>query len=116
MRVESRAVSDRAELMPPFELPDTGGAPLTLRELIELSLRHGSGRFARRRGEHPLAEILDADPDQDTTQALAAAVEAFAAGVYLVLVDGTSCRDLDAEVALTPRSTIAFVRLSDLAG
>src|SRR5690606_2492367 len=52
----------------------------------------------------------------DTEEAVAAAIQAFEDGLYLVVIDGQEHRDLEAQVFLRPDSRITFIRLVFLAG
>jgi hypothetical protein len=52
----------------------------------------------------------------DDEQAVAAALQAFEDGIYLVAVDSRQVGDLDQAVYITPDSRITFIRLALLAG
>ena len=56
------------------------------------------------------------DQEVDEEQAVAAALQAFEDGIYLVAVDGRELRDLDQAVYLTQDSRVTFIRLALLAG
>jgi hypothetical protein len=52
----------------------------------------------------------------DADSAVAAALQAFEDGLYLVVIDENEHRKLDSQVYLQPDSRITFVRLTLLAG
>ena len=56
------------------------------------------------------------DQTVDSEQAVAAAIKAFADGLFLVVVDDTEVKELDSVVPLTPASRLTFIRLTLLAG
>jgi hypothetical protein len=118
---------------PPPELGD--GGELTLRELIAVVVRREVEAFRRRAEARRLDRVMTAaqidegaargkvDPagkrvkaEVDEEEAVGAAWEAFEDGVYLVVIDGQEKRSLDERVYLRPDSTIAFIRLTFLAG
>jgi hypothetical protein len=111
------------------------GDRLTLRDLIARVVRAEMAAFRNRQEERRLVRALTtSDIDQgvvkgkvdmggrdlkqpvDEEVAVATAIEAFADGLYLVVVDGDEQRDLDREVYLQPESQLTFVRLALLAG
>ena len=116
--------------------PDLGdGGSLTLRDLITRVVRTEVEAFKKRQEERRLLRVLtegdiargvgkgkiesggsDLKQDVDPDQAVAVALEAFEDGLYLVVLDGQEQRQLDQQVYLQPDSTVAFVRLTLLAG
>jgi hypothetical protein len=52
----------------------------------------------------------------DTDQAIAAAIEAFQDGLYMVVVDEAEIKSIDAVITLNEASRLTFIRLSLLAG
>jgi hypothetical protein len=48
--------------------------------------------------------------------AVALALQGFNKNAYFVVVDGTQITDLDAEIRMTPSTTVTFVRLVPLVG
>jgi hypothetical protein len=116
--------------------PDLGeGGALTLRDLISRIVRTEVAAFQQRQAERRLLRALteaeiargkskgkiesggsDLKQEVDPEQAVAVALEAFEDGLYLVVVDGQEQRSLDQQVYLQPDSTVAFVRLTLLAG
>jgi hypothetical protein len=117
----------------PPELGD-GGA-ITLRDLIGRVVRAEAEAFNRRQKEAQLVHALTARDiekgaakgkidaggresrqEADVEDAIGTALQAFEDGLYLVVLDGTEQRDLDAQVFLQPDSQVAFVRLAMLAG
>ena len=136
-----RALLDDFAVPPPPGLGGggAGGGPPTLRELIGHVVRHEVAAFDRRRDGRRLDRVLSAAATDDALDragraapgaadarlsrqrvdpdhAVAAALQAFEDGVYLVAVDGEPQRDLDAPVYLADDSKLAFVRLTFLAG
>ena len=119
--------------------PPLGGAPgdggLTLRDLIERIVRAEVGAFRERQEARKLDRVLSAaqveegerkgkiDPagrdlaqEVDEDGAVAAALQAFEDGLYLVIIDEEEHRDLDRQVFLKPDSRVTFLRLVMLAG
>ncbi len=56
------------------------------------------------------------DQTVDVEQAVAAVIEAFQDGLFLVVLDDAEIKDLDASLTLSPTSRLTFIRLSLLAG
>ena len=116
--------------------PDRGdGGPLTLRELITRIVIHEVEAFRQRQERRLLPQVLseaalqsglergkvdsgasEIKQNVDEEQAVAAALQAFEDGLYLVFVDEIEQRDLDAPVYLQDDSRVMFVRLTFLAG
>ncbi|MFA6243432.1 MAG: hypothetical protein WC655_21005 [Candidatus Hydrogenedentales bacterium] len=122
-----------------FDLPpDWGGdssEPLTLRALIAKIVLLEVARFRARQIDKTSFRVLTAKEVEEGTvrgavkpgsqagiqevdddEAVAAALQAFEDGIYLVVLDGEEQRDLDCEVYLSQDSTITFIRLVMLAG
>jgi len=57
-------------------------------------------------------EIRSVDEDE----AVAIACQAFEDGLYLVVIDGEDCRELDRQIYVQPDSRVTFIRLTLLAG
>jgi hypothetical protein len=112
-----------------------GGDRVTLRDLISRIVRGEVEAFRQRQQERRLTRVLSADDiarsaergkvdsggrdlkqEVDEDGAVAAALQAFEDGLYLVVVDGDEQKDLDREVHVKPDSTVTFVRLTLLAG
>ena len=55
-------------------------------------------------------------PEVDPGAAIATALQAFADGLFLVILDGQELKDLDQQIALLPDSRVTFLRLTMLAG
>jgi hypothetical protein len=117
--------------------PDLGGDGdrLTLRRLITAIVRSEVEAFRTRQAERKLLRALTArqieegagkgkidfggrelDQKVDAEATVAAALQAFEDGLYLVVVDGEEHRELDREVFLGPDTRVTFVRLTLLAG
>jgi hypothetical protein len=120
-------------------LPETGGGGdggVTLRDLITRIVRaevkafgerERARRFIRVLAEREIAEgaargRIDpggrpaAAESIDEDAAVAAALQGFEDGLYLVVLDGVEQRDLDAQVYPTNESRMIFLRLTFLAG
>ncbi|HEX3315162.1 MAG TPA: hypothetical protein VHR72_09750 [Gemmataceae bacterium] len=139
--VTGRALGSKKPLFDDFsvDVPTDGGAGgerTTLRDILERVVRHEvaafrkrqrDNRFHRALTERDIAEGAEkgkvdsggrefkakrVDPDA----AVAAALQAFEDGLYLVAIDGQECKRLDEEVALGAESRIAFIRLTLLSG
>jgi hypothetical protein len=119
----------------PFPPEWDDGDGLTLRELITRIVLAEVAAFRDRQEQRRVARVLSAaDIDEgltigkvdsggrdlqqsvDDDEAVGTALEAFEDGLYLVIIDGTEHRDLDAQVYLQPDSRVTFVRLTFLAG
>jgi hypothetical protein len=126
-------LADWSVPFPPDLRPD--GDRLTLRDLISRIVRAEVEAFRHRQDERRLTRALTADDvaagalrgkitaggqdlkqDVDPEQAVGTALQAFADGLYLVVLDGEEQRELDRELFLRPDSRVTFVRLAMLAG
>lgn len=140
LTISARAMGRRQPLVPDWHLPwppeaDGGGEALTLRQLITRVVLQEVELFQQRQQERRFVRILTArqmeaglekgrvdSGGRDLRQtvepegAVAAALQAFEDGLYLVILDGEEHRDLDREVFLQPDSHLVFVRLTMLAG
>lgn len=140
LTISARALGKRKPLVPDWQVPfppeeQGGGEPLTLRQLITRIVRREVEAFKQRQENRKVVRILterqieeglskgkvDAggrnlhqfvDPDE----AVAVALQAFEDGLYLVILDGEECRELDREIFIHPESHLVFVRLVMLAG
>jgi len=108
----------------------------TLRKLIELIVQREVAAYSQRQSEGQVLRVLTdreiqmaarqgkismgqsevPKQDVDPVAAVETAIKAFEDGLYLVIVDGQEVKSLDAPLALTPDSRVAFVRLTLLAG
>lgn len=141
MVIETRIVGKRARSLDRWSVPtppgsgDDGDGGLTLRELIARVVRSEVHAFEKREHARRLirvlshAEIADAAArgkvdsggrpptgpvDEDI--AVAAALQGFEDGLYLVILDGVEQRALDEQVYLSTDSQLVFLRLTFLAG
>lgn len=139
--VEARVLGKQRSLVPEWSVPiptppaDRGHSGWTLRQLIQRIVRAEVAEFDRRQEARTFVRALSArevaagaergkvDPGghargkpADTEAAVAAALQAFEDGLYLVLVDGKEQRELDREVHVGDQSRVMFLRLSMLAG
>ena len=120
---------------PEGDEPAGGGGPLTLRDLITRIVLQEVDAFRRRQQDRRLARVLtvrqmerglergrvdsggrDLMQDADDDDAVAAALQAFEDGIYLVVLDGQEQRELDRQVYVRPDSQLVFLRLVMLAG
>jgi hypothetical protein len=139
LTVSAKAVARKKPLFDDFSVPPpeavTAGQPVTLRELIGHVVRAEVAAFKERQADRRLLKALTArqiedglaagkvqaggstlDQAVDAEKAVATAVEAFADGLFLVVVDGAEVKDLDGTVPLTASSRLTFIRLTMLAG
>jgi hypothetical protein len=137
--VSAQAIGRRKPICDPFSVPPpaalAAGQPVILRDLIGHVVRSEVAAFQTRQAERRLLKALTAtqideglaagkvsaggselDQKVNPDDAVAAAVEAFSDGLFLVLVDDAEVKDLDAPVPLTADSKLTFVRLTLLAG
>jgi hypothetical protein len=138
--IEGKALGSRRRLFADWSIPmppelDGGGGDLTLRDLIDRIVRAEVAAFRERQEDRRIARALSAaaiaegaargkvdmggrelDQEVDDEQAVAAALQAFEDGIYLVAVDGREVRNLDQAVYVNPDSRVTFIRLALLAG
>jgi len=138
--IAGKALGQRRPLFEDWSIPfppdlRSEGDDLTVRDLIARVVRAEVAAFRGRQEERKLARVLSAeqiaegaekgkvdmggrDLEQtvDDEQAVAAALQAFEDGLYLVVLDGEELRELDRSVYLTPDSRLTFIRLALLAG
>lgn len=137
--VSTRVLGRRRPLLADFSITPPDGAgdgeELLLRDLIDSVVRQEVACFAQRQASNRFDRVLSAreiadgsargkiDPvgkslqqTVDADDAVAAALQAFEDGLYLVIVDEVERRGLDEPVRLLPDSRITFVRLTFLAG
>jgi hypothetical protein len=116
--------------------PELGGEGTTLRDVISRVVREEVAGFQKRQAERGVLRALTTreiaagvekgkvemggreTPAQpvDVESAIGTALQAFEDGMYLVVLDGEECRELDRQVYVKPDSQITFVRLTLLAG
>jgi hypothetical protein len=117
--------------------PDVGGGgdPWTLRKLITRIVLEEVAAFRERQEERKVIQALtaaqidegaakgkvdmggrDLKQKVDADAAVAAALQAFEDGIYLVVLDGEEQKDLDKEIHVQPDSRLTFVRLALLSG
>lgn len=138
--IETRAVGRRRPLLPSWQLPTppepaAREEPLTLRALITRIVHEEVAAFRRRQADRRFVRVLSErqlsegalagriDPAAhdhadkvDAAAAIATALVGFEDGLYLVVIDGTEHRDLDAQVVLGPDTVVTFLRLVMLSG
>jgi hypothetical protein len=141
MLIETRVLGRKSRPRDGWAIPDPPGAEtgdgggLTLRALITRIVRSEVSAFERRERARRLIRVLSesevadgaargkVDPGGrpptgpvDEEAAVAAALQGFEDGLYLVILDGVEQRDLDGQVYLTAKSRLVFLRLTFLAG
>ncbi|MCE9561990.1 MAG: hypothetical protein K8U57_08040 [Planctomycetes bacterium] len=139
LTVSAQAIGRKKPICDDFTVPPPAGVatgnPVTLRELLGHVVRVEVEAFKTRQAESRLVKVLTAkqideglaggkvsaggsplDQKVDADQAVATALEAFADGMFLVIVDGNEVKELDAVVPLTANTKLMFVRLTLLAG
>lgn len=137
--IEGRSLGSSRPLFEDWEAPpppdESGESGLTLRELISHVVRQEVKAFLERQEARRLDRVMTARQIEDGVargkispegrgvvqrvdegEAVAAAIQAFEDGLYLVLIDGAEQRELDAEVFVNEASRMTFVRLVFLAG
>ena len=143
--VEARVVGQRKPLITgrqvSLAVPPSGGssegAELRLRDVLTQVVRQEVAAFTQRQEGQRLTRVLSPDDVEQAAAtgkiamggvehpagtpvnpdgAVAAALQAFADGLYFVFLDGQQQENLDAVVALRPTSTLTFIRLVALAG
>src|SRR5690606_30277754 len=121
--------------LPPLPAEGRDGDRPTLRSLIERIVRAEVAAFENRERARRFVAVLSAaaiadgaaqgrvvpggrEPGAavDVEAAVGAALQGFEDGLYLVVLDGSEQRQLDAEVHVRPDSHVVFVRLTFLAG
>jgi hypothetical protein len=141
MFVETRILGKKPRALDGWSVPidpdtgDGGDGGLTLRALITRIVRGEVAAFAERERARRFVRVLSerevaagaaagkVDPGGrpptgpvDAEHAVAAALQGFEDGLYLVVLDGQEQRDLDTPVYLTTESRMVFLRLTFLAG
>ncbi len=114
---------------------EADGGRTTLRDLIARIVRAEVDGFRKRKEDHKVTHALtarqitdaaakgkitsggiDLNQSVDEDVAIAAALQAFEDGLFLVIVDEAQEKELDREVYLRPDSQVTFIRLTMLAG
>lgn len=139
LTIEARVTGRRRGLIPQWQLPVDdlvpSGAPLTLREFIELVVRAEVTAFGERQAEGRLVRLLseqeiseqavrgrvgfggrELDQQVDVDGSVGVALESFEDGLYFVLIDGQQYESLDEQVNVAADSRVTFLRLVPLAG
>jgi hypothetical protein len=133
--VQGKALGRKKPLFDDFSISPPATGDLTLRSLLGHVVRQEVAKFKNRQAERRLLRVLTErqideglakgkvdsggstlDQNVDVDAAIAAAIEAFQDGLYLVVLDETELKDLDAPISLTEASRLTFIRLSLLAG
>lgn len=139
LTIRGKALGRRRPLFADWSIPlppDLRDGGVTLRQVIERIVRSEVAAFRQRQSERQFLRVLTAreieaaaergkiqmgasevsPQDVDEDEAVAAALQAFEDGLYLVAIDEQEQRELDREVFLQPDSQITFIRLTLLAG
>ena len=137
--ISTRILGKRKPLLDDFSVPppisDTGDDDLRLRHVIEHVVRHEVAQFKRRQNARRFDRVLsnsqiaeaaargkvdpaskELDQKVDAEDAVAAALQAFEDGLYLVIIDEVERRSLDEPIRLADDSRLVFIRLTFLAG
>jgi hypothetical protein len=133
--VQGKALGRKKPLFDGFSVSPPATGDLTLRSLLGHVVRQEVAAFKNRQAERRLLHTLTAkqideglakgkiesgsstlDQKVDVDAAIAAVIEAFQDGLFLVILDETELKTLDAPVTLSEESRLTFVRLSLLAG
>lgn len=128
-----KPICDAFSISPPAAVAT--GQTVSLRELLDHLVRSEVSAFKTRQAERRLLKALtasqideglasgkvyaggsDLDQKVNPDDAVATAVEAFADGLFLVIVDDTEVKELDTPLPLTSTSKLTFVRLTMLVG
>lgn len=139
LTIQGKALGRKKPLFADWSVPfppNLGdGGSLTLRDLIARVVRAEVDAFKERQQQRQLLRALTASDIQqgvargkvdaggraarqavDEEDAVGVALQAFEDGLYLVVLDDTEQKDLDAQVFLQPDSRVTFLRLTMLAG
>lgn len=140
LTITGKALGQRRPLFEEFSIDPpamgSGEGGLTLRQLLEATVRHEVQAFENRQQARQFVRVLtETDiavglergkiesggsevPLQSicVDEAIGAALQAFEDGIYLVAIDDQQCRDLDSEIFLSEDSRVTFIRLTLLAG
>jgi hypothetical protein len=140
MHVEVRVLGDRDGSLEARAIPDVSPGAAThtsvpLRALLDHVVRAEVAAFDDRERQRRFVRVLSDEQlaaeaaigrvtlggrtrgaPVDTDQAVATALQAFADGLYLVVVDGEQVTSLDDAVPVGPDTLVRFVRLTALAG
>jgi hypothetical protein len=136
-----KTIGRRDPVVPDWQIPlppewtDAGGEPVTLRLLIDRTVREEVAAFRKRQEERKVVRFLtageiaegakkgkidmggrDLEQEVDEDISVGVALQSFEDGLYLVLIDGEEIKDLDQQVYLTDDSVITYIRLTMLAG
>jgi hypothetical protein len=126
---------DDWEYLPPEEILEPGDGGLTLRELLMAITRDEVAAYNKRQKKQQLTHVLmrneiarqsrkgkistggiEETQLADCDEAVAETLQAFEDGLYLVFLDEVEQTDLDAQVFVSPESTLVFVKLTFLTG
>jgi hypothetical protein len=139
LTISARAVGRKKPLFDDYAVQPpasvAAGKPIALRDLIGHVVRAEVAAFKQRQTERRLLKALtarqieeglaagkvqaggsDLDQQVDPEQAVATAVEAFADGLFLVVVDENEIKSLDEVIPLKESSRLTFIRFTMLAG
>jgi hypothetical protein len=140
LTIGGKTIGARRPLFADFSIPfppewgDSGR--LTLRDLIGRVVRAEVSAFRQRQEDRQVFRALTARQVEegaekgkiemggsevplqpvDEEDAVAIACQAFEDGLFLVVVDGEDCREIDQEVFVRANSRVTFVRMTLLAG
>lgn len=140
LTVTGKSLGSKRKLFSDFSIPIDpdwqGDDGVTLRDLITATVAEQVNAYEKRQADRKFLRALttkeisaglakgkvdsggfEGKPVKiDLGNATATALQAFTDGLYLVSVDGQDQRDLDGQLFLTEESSVAFIRLTLLAG
>jgi hypothetical protein len=135
LQVQGKTLGRKKPLFEDFSVSPPISGEITLRVLLDHIVRREVAAFKERQVERKLLHVLTTkqieqglakgkvdsggsslDQKVDVEQAIAAVIEAFQDGLFLVVLDESELKNLDAPVKLTDASRLTFLRLSLLAG
>jgi hypothetical protein len=135
LHIEGKTLGQRKPLFAGFSVPPPVGGEITLRVLLGHVVRSEVDQFQKRQADRRLLHALTVrqikeglahgkvdsgghslDQKVDVDEAVRNVIEAYQDGLFLVVLDETELKDLDAPLHLTEQSRLTFLRLSLLAG
>lgn len=138
--IEGKSLGSKKRLFEDFSVPippsDAGDSGMTLRDLIDSTVRQQVAAFNQRQTDKSFIRVLTekqieegveggkvdsggsdiATKTVESEEAVATALQAFEDGMYLISIDGEEYRGLDETLFLNEQSRVTFIRLAFLAG
>jgi hypothetical protein len=141
LTISGKALGRKKPLFADWSIPlpvelDKGGAGVQLRDVVSSIVRSEVAAFKKRQSDRQFLRALTAKQIEegvnkgkieigvsdvplqtvDEDEAVAAALQAFEDGLYLVVVDDEEQRSLNSQIPIHGDSRITFIRLTLLAG